>query len=67
MAEYQTLDLLQDDANLLWNMDDECRLFLFPDPKALQDVLEAHNQYDAENEPLILNATDYATYIEMVA
>ena len=56
MAEYQTLELTED-ANL----------FLFPDPKALQDVLEAHNQYDAENEPLILNATDYATYIELVA
>lgn len=56
MAEYQTLELTED-ANL----------FLFPDPKALQDVMDAHNRYDGEDEPLILCATDYATFIDMVA
>lgn len=55
MAEYQTLDL-QEEANL----------YLFPDPQALQDVIDAHNAYD-ESEPLILSGMDYANYLEMVA
>lgn len=55
MAECYTLGL-NDDANL----------FLFPDPNALQDVLEAHARYDDEDEPLVLCATDYATYIDQM-
>lgn len=56
MAEYQTLDL-QEDANL----------YLFPDPQALQDVIDAHNVYDDPNEPLVLSGMDYANYLQMVA
>lgn len=55
MAECFTLELTED-ANL----------FLFPDPKALQDVMDAHAQYDADDEPLVLCATDYATYIDQM-
>lgn len=56
MAEYQTLDL-QEDANL----------YLFPDAQALQDVIDAHNEYDDPNEPLVLSGMDYANYIEVAA
>lgn len=56
MAEHQTLDL-QEDANL----------FLYPDPKALQDVIDAHNEYDDPGEPLVLSGMDYANYLELVA
>jgi len=56
MAEYQTLDL-QEDANL----------YLFPDPQALQDVIDAHNAYDDPSEPLVLSGMDYANYLQLVA
>ena len=45
---------------------DEPNLFLFPDPHALHGVLDAHDQYDDPNEPIVLSASDYANYIEQM-
>lgn len=43
---------------------DESNLFLVPDAQALQDVIDAHNELDSENEPLVLCGADYAEYLD---
>lgn len=53
-------------AEYLTSTYDDANLYLFPDPKALQDVINAHAQLDSENEPLVLCGADYAEYIESI-